>query len=238
MRAFRGTCEELQTRPLEAARDLIGGALLGLTPQQRGIVIAGVIEGAGDDRAWARAPRALATLPVDAAQVERPGVEPLLADPCLQRHQRAAVIAPLDVASAIQSMAGQVVALEVKISWGRSLAIPAVAGGLACFHFNDLCRRPLAAEDFLCLATRFHTVFVHGVPRLSLEEHNEARRFTNLVDALYEHSVRLLCRRLGRAGVRSSGAARSARASAPSLSPPGGHGPALWSCPICCKSCA
>lgn len=82
---------------------------------------------------------------------------------------------------------------EVKISWGRSLAIPAVAGGLACFHFDDLCRRPLAAEDFLILATRFHTVFVHGVPRLSLEEHNEARRFTNLVDALYEHSVRLLC---------------------------------------------
>merc|ERR1719343_1882722 len=43
------------------------------------------------------------------------------------------------------------------------------------------------------LAMQFHTIFVHDVPRLSLEEHNEARRFTNLVDALYEHSVRLLC---------------------------------------------
>jgi predicted ATPase len=82
---------------------------------------------------------------------------------------------------------------EVKVSWGRSLPVEAAGGGLGCFHFDDLCRAPLAAEDFLCLATRFHTVFVHDIPRLLLEEHNEARRFTNLVDALYEHSVRLLC---------------------------------------------
>lgn len=36
------------------------------------------------------------------------------------------------------------------------------------------------------------------MPRLTLEEHNEARRFTNLVDALYEHSVRLVCHCEGR----------------------------------------
>jgi len=36
-------------------------------------------------------------------------------------------------------------------------------------------------------------VLVHDVPRLSLEEHNEARRFTNLVDVLYEQSVRFVC---------------------------------------------
>lgn len=82
---------------------------------------------------------------------------------------------------------------EVPVTWGRNLRVPGLGAGIARFHFNDLCRSALAAEDFLLLAGRFHTVFVHDVPQLALEEHNEARRFTNLVDALYEHSVRLLC---------------------------------------------
>ncbi|CAE7335280.1 Afg1l [Symbiodinium natans] len=86
----------------------------------------------------------------------------------------------------------------IKVSWGRSLPVPGLGDGMAQFHFDDLCRKPLAAEDYLILATKFHTLFVHDVPRLTLEEHNEARRFTNLVDALYEHSVRLICHSNGR----------------------------------------
>ncbi|CAE7948807.1 AFG1L, partial [Symbiodinium sp. KB8] len=86
----------------------------------------------------------------------------------------------------------------VKVSWGRSLPVPGQGDGVAQFHFDDLCRKPLAAEDYLILAAEFHTLFVHDIPRLTLEEHNEARRFTNLVDALYEHSVRLICHSCGR----------------------------------------
>lgn len=82
---------------------------------------------------------------------------------------------------------------EVKVAWGRKLQVPGMAGGIARFHFDDVCRRAISAEDFLYLASSFHTVYLHDVPRLSLEEHNEARRFTNLVDALYESSVRLVC---------------------------------------------
>lgn len=87
---------------------------------------------------------------------------------------------------------------NLKISWNRQLAIPGQSNGFAQFHFDDLCRKPLAAEDFLIIASNFHTVFLHDVPKLTLEEHNEARRFTNLVDALYEHSVRLICHCQGR----------------------------------------
>eukprot|EP00928_Gymnodinium_smaydae_P000449 TRINITY_DN10174_c0_g1_i1.p1 TRINITY_DN10174_c0_g1~~TRINITY_DN10174_c0_g1_i1.p1 ORF type:complete len:617 (+),score=156.78 TRINITY_DN10174_c0_g1_i1:179-2029(+) len=84
---------------------------------------------------------------------------------------------------------------DVGIAWGRKLPVLSggIGAGVARFHFDDLCRRALGAEDFLHLALRYHTICVHNVPRLSLEEHNEARRFTNLVDALYEHSVRLIC---------------------------------------------
>jgi predicted ATPase len=84
-------------------------------------------------------------------------------------------------------------ASSVTVSWGRCLAVPGAANGVACFGFDDICRVPLSADDFMHVGLKFHTVFVHSIPRLSLEEHNEARRFTNLVDAMYEHSVRLVC---------------------------------------------
>ena len=87
---------------------------------------------------------------------------------------------------------------QLKISWNRQLPVPGQGDGFAQFHFDDLCRKPLAAEDFLIIASSYHTLFLHDVPRLTLEEHNEARRFTNLVDALYEHSVRLVCHCEGR----------------------------------------
>lgn len=82
---------------------------------------------------------------------------------------------------------------QLTVSWGRKLVVPKAGAGFACFHFDDLCRKDLGAEDFFYVASNYHTVFVHNIPQLALEEHNEARRFTNLVDALYEHSVRMLC---------------------------------------------
>ena len=100
---------------------------------------------------------------------------------------------------------------NLKISWNRQLAIPGQSNGFAQFHFDDLCRKPLAAEDFLIIASNFHTVFLHDVPKLTLEEHNEARRFTNLVDALYEHSSAAhlpLSGTIGGSAAKHSGASR------------------------------
>jgi len=51
---------------------------------------------------------------------------------------------------------------------------------------------PLNADDYLHLANRFHTLVVTDVPHFSLEQHNEARRFTNLVDCVYERHARLI----------------------------------------------
>ena len=97
------------------------------------------------------------------------------------------------VLEAEKSIAGVILRTgNLSISWNRQLPVRQ-GNGVARFHFDDLCRKPLAAEDFLIVASTFHTVFLHDVPKLTLEEHNEARRFTNLVDALYEHSVRLIC---------------------------------------------
>ena len=75
---------------------------------------------------------------------------------------------------------------------GRRLEL-AAAGGIARSTFEALCGRALGAADYLEVARQFHTVLLAGVPMLGPERIDEARRFINLIDILYEHRVNLLC---------------------------------------------
>ena len=75
---------------------------------------------------------------------------------------------------------------------GRVLHVPRAARGVAAFTFEALCGRPLGAADYLALARNFHTLVLDGVPRLHAARADEAKRFVNLVDALYENRVKLV----------------------------------------------
>lgn len=66
------------------------------------------------------------------------------------------------------------------------------AGGVIWFDFATLCGGPRSQNDYLEIASRFHTVILSGVPRMSAAMSSEARRFTWLVDVLYDHNVKLL----------------------------------------------
>jgi cell division protein ZapE len=66
------------------------------------------------------------------------------------------------------------------------------AGGVIWFDFATLCGGPRSQNDYLELATRFHTVILSGVPAMSASQSSEARRFTWLVDVFYDHRVKLL----------------------------------------------
>ncbi|PTB22178.1 cell division protein ZapE [Trinickia symbiotica] len=66
------------------------------------------------------------------------------------------------------------------------------ADGVVWFDFATLCGGPRSQNDYLELATRFHTVILSEVPQMSPRMASEARRFTWLVDVLYDHKVKLL----------------------------------------------
>ncbi len=66
------------------------------------------------------------------------------------------------------------------------------AGGAVWFDFEVLCGGPRSQNDYLEIARQFHTVLVSDVPRMSAAQASEARRFTWLVDVLYDHRVTLI----------------------------------------------
>lgn len=74
---------------------------------------------------------------------------------------------------------------------GRTLTVSA-ARGVARLTFEELCTRPLGAEDYLAIARAFHTLLLDGVPALGENNRNEARRFMLLIDALYESRTKLV----------------------------------------------
>ncbi len=76
---------------------------------------------------------------------------------------------------------------------GRGLAVPEQARGVARFHFDDLCARPLGSHDYLAICEVFTTLIVAGIPKLGSERRNEARRFITLIDILYDNSINLVC---------------------------------------------
>jgi cell division protein ZapE len=75
---------------------------------------------------------------------------------------------------------------------GRAIPCRKRAGGLVWFEFQVLCGGPRSYADYVDLARRFHTVMLSGVPRLSPRNADAARRFTWLVDVLYDDKVNLV----------------------------------------------
>jgi len=84
--------------------------------------------------------------------------------------------------------------IEVK---GRKVNVPRAAMGSARFTFDDLCAVPLGPLDYLALAQAYHTIFIDGIPILTRDKRNEARRFINLIDTLYDQGVSLVASAAG-----------------------------------------
>ena len=87
--------------------------------------------------------------------------------------------------------AAHVPSADLDLGGGRLLHVPKSLKGVGVFSFKRLCGEARGAADYLTLARAYHTVIIMGIPRLGPELRNETARFVTLVDALYEHKVKL-----------------------------------------------
>jgi protein AFG1 len=77
---------------------------------------------------------------------------------------------------------------------GRKVKIPMAcqSKSVAKFSFEDVCQKALGAADYLVIGQQFSTVFLHGIPPLTVNELNWFRRFITFVDSMYELKVTLI----------------------------------------------
>ncbi|KAK5858031.1 hypothetical protein PBY51_011230 [Eleginops maclovinus] len=74
----------------------------------------------------------------------------------------------------------------------RKVRLEKACGSVADCTFEELCDRPLGASDYLEISRLFDTVFIRHIPLLTLNKKSQARRLITLVDALYDHKVRVV----------------------------------------------
>ncbi len=80
-------------------------------------------------------------------------------------------------------------ALDVE---GREIGYLRRAGGVVWFNFKTLCGGPRSYTDYVDLARRFHTIVLSEVPEMGPRQAAEARRFTWLIDVMYDARVKMI----------------------------------------------
>lgn len=75
---------------------------------------------------------------------------------------------------------------------GRKLHVARHAASVARFTFDELCKQPLGAADYLTLARHYATILLDRVPQMNMDERTWAARFVTLIDALYESKTKLV----------------------------------------------
>ncbi|ERL93889.1 putative ATPase N2B [Dendroctonus ponderosae] len=76
---------------------------------------------------------------------------------------------------------------------GRNVTFKKACGGILESTFDELCDRPLGANDYLHLTQFFHTIIIRDIPRIDLlEMRSQARRFITLIDALYDQKSKVI----------------------------------------------
>lgn len=74
---------------------------------------------------------------------------------------------------------------------GHLVHVPLASQGVARFSYDNLCKAALGSLDFLEIAKTFRALVIDNIPVINAENHNEAKRFIALIDALYDQSVKL-----------------------------------------------
>ena len=107
-------------------------------------------------------------------------------------HQPADAAADLSMTQAFDELAESADDEPVLHIEARKITAKRKAGGVVWFDFKTLCGGPRSQNDYLEIATQFHTVLLSNVPAMPPRLSSEARRFTWLIDVLYDRRVKLI----------------------------------------------
>lgn len=75
---------------------------------------------------------------------------------------------------------------------GREIDTLGWCSDIVWFDFKAICETPRSAADYLDIASNYHTVLLSNIPQLGEEQDDAAKRFIHLIDALYDHQVKLV----------------------------------------------
>jgi cell division protein ZapE len=76
--------------------------------------------------------------------------------------------------------------------YDRDIVLRKRGEGVIWFDFASLCETPRSQLDYLDLAQANHTLILSNAPILATKDANVIRRFTLLIDVLYDHRVKLV----------------------------------------------
>ena len=107
-------------------------------------------------------------------------------------HHPWGAVADAEMSEAFAKLAESVDEAPVLHIEAREIYAKRKAGGVVWFDFKTLCGGPRSQNDYLEIATQFHTVLLSNVPAMPPRLSSEARRFTWLVDVLYDRRVKLI----------------------------------------------
>lgn len=75
---------------------------------------------------------------------------------------------------------------------GREIPYVRRAGGIVWFDFSMICGGPRSYTDYVDLTKRFHTIMVSNIPEMGPRQAAESRRFTWLIDVMYDARVKMI----------------------------------------------
>ncbi len=74
----------------------------------------------------------------------------------------------------------------------RKICTKYKCGDIVWFDFKELCDSPRSQNDYLELALQFNTIMLSDIPYMPPRMSTPARRFTWLIDILYDNKVKLI----------------------------------------------
>ncbi|MDH5182621.1 MAG: cell division protein ZapE [Gammaproteobacteria bacterium] len=74
----------------------------------------------------------------------------------------------------------------------RQIAARGLSLDQVWFDFTAICETPRSAADYVEIAREYHTVLIGPVPQMGEAKEDVAKRFMHMIDAFYDHNVKLI----------------------------------------------